>query len=145
MGTPHRDYIADVEIIGAPAGETGLAAGEAGLAWDRYHAKAHRASTVCAQALELWPDNGYNLHMSKHSVVEAKNQLSELIDRSLKGEDVVITRHGRPVAELKPVARTPRAVTAEDLDWLVAHRARLTPNRTDAGTLISRIRTEDWT
>jgi prevent-host-death family protein len=83
--------------------------------------------------------------MSKHSVVEAKNQLSELIDRSIKGEDVVITRHGRPVAELKPVGPAPRSVTAEDLDWLAAHRARLTPNRTDAGTLISRIRTEDWT
>ena len=83
--------------------------------------------------------------MSKHSVVEAKNQLSDLIDRSLKGEDVVITRHGRAVAELKPVAPAARAVTGEDLDWLAAHRARLTPNRTDAATLVSRIRTEDWT
>ena len=36
--------------------------------------------------------------MSTHSIVEAKNRLSELIDRALKGELVVITRHGRAVA-----------------------------------------------
>jgi prevent-host-death family protein len=35
--------------------------------------------------------------MSQYNVVEAKNRLSELIDRVLKGEGVVITRHGRPV------------------------------------------------
>jgi prevent-host-death family protein len=32
--------------------------------------------------------------MGKHSVVEAKNQLSELIDHALNGERVIITRHG---------------------------------------------------
>jgi prevent-host-death family protein len=39
--------------------------------------------------------------MSTHSIAKAKNQLSELIDRALKGEGVVITRHGHPVVELK--------------------------------------------
>ena len=42
--------------------------------------------------------------MGKHSVADAKNSLSELIDRALDGEGVVITRHGRPVVELKPIA-----------------------------------------
>ncbi|MFL5257013.1 MAG: type II toxin-antitoxin system Phd/YefM family antitoxin [Rhodopila sp.] len=32
--------------------------------------------------------------MTQHSAAEAKNQLSDLIDRALAGEDVVITRHG---------------------------------------------------
>ena len=41
--------------------------------------------------------------MSAYSVAEAKNRLPELIDRALKGEDVVITRHGHSVVELKPV------------------------------------------
>jgi prevent-host-death family protein len=41
--------------------------------------------------------------MGTHSVAEAKNRLPELIDRALKGEGVVITRHGRPVVELKPI------------------------------------------
>jgi prevent-host-death family protein len=33
---------------------------------------------------------------------EAKNKLSELLDRAEKGEEVVITRRGRPVARLVP-------------------------------------------
>jgi prevent-host-death family protein len=39
--------------------------------------------------------------MSTHSVADAKNRLPQLIDRALKGEDAVITRHGRPVVTLK--------------------------------------------
>jgi prevent-host-death family protein len=39
--------------------------------------------------------------MSQYNFVEAKNWLSELIDRALKGEGVVITRHGRPAARRK--------------------------------------------
>jgi prevent-host-death family protein len=45
--------------------------------------------------------NGQHLAISKHSVIEAKNQLSALIERALKGERVVITRHGQPVAEIR--------------------------------------------
>ena len=33
---------------------------------------------------------------------EAKNKLSALLDRVEKGEEIVITRHGRPVARLVP-------------------------------------------
>ena len=36
---------------------------------------------------------------------EAKTHLSELIDRAAKGEEIVITRHGTPVAKLVPVAK----------------------------------------
>ena len=56
--------------------------------------------------------------MGRHSVVEAKNQLSELIDRALKGEGVVITRHGRPVVELKPISPAAEPITPEAIDWL---------------------------
>lgn len=34
------------------------------------------------------------------SVYEAKTQLSRLLDRAAKGEEIVITRHGRPIAKL---------------------------------------------
>jgi prevent-host-death family protein len=34
---------------------------------------------------------------------EAKNKLSELLDRAERGEEVVITRRGKPVAKLVPV------------------------------------------
>lgn len=39
--------------------------------------------------------------MGPYSVAEAKNQLPSLIDKALEGEEVVITRHGKPVAELR--------------------------------------------
>lgn len=38
--------------------------------------------------------------MSRVGVFEAKAKLSELIDQALAGKDVVITRHGRPVARI---------------------------------------------
>ena len=34
----------------------------------------------------------------------AKTHLSQLLDRVEKGETIIITRHGKPVAELTPVA-----------------------------------------
>jgi prevent-host-death family protein len=35
---------------------------------------------------------------------EAKNKLSALLDRVEQGEEIVITRHGKPVARLVPGA-----------------------------------------
>ena len=81
--------------------------------------------------------------MANHSVAEAKNKLSELIDRALRGEGVVITRHGKPVAELRPIPAPPRRVTKADIDWLEAHRVGKA-SAEDAGTFISKMRDEDW-
>lgn len=41
------------------------------------------------------------------SVSDAKGQLTELVRRAEDGEDIVLTRHGRPVARLQPL-RTAR-------------------------------------
>lgn len=38
------------------------------------------------------------------NTLEAKNQLSRLIDSALAGEDVVIARRGKPAVRLVPVA-----------------------------------------
>jgi prevent-host-death family protein len=81
--------------------------------------------------------------MSQHSVAEAKNQLSDLIDRAIAGEGVIITRHGHPVVELKPVQPPARAVSGEDLDWLAARRVVAQPIQDDAGHLVSGMRDED--
>jgi prevent-host-death family protein len=81
--------------------------------------------------------------MSQHSVVEAKNRLSELIDRALKGEGVVITRHGRPVVELKPISAPAKPLTPEALDWLTAHRVGQRMPRQDAAALVRRMR-DEW-
>jgi prevent-host-death family protein len=41
--------------------------------------------------------------MNEIGSFEAKNRLSELLLRAEKGEEIVITRRGRPVAKLGPV------------------------------------------
>jgi prevent-host-death family protein len=43
--------------------------------------------------------------MGAYSVATAKNSLPRLIDKAISGEAVVITRHGKPVAELRPTIR----------------------------------------
>jgi prevent-host-death family protein len=80
--------------------------------------------------------------MSTYSVAEAKNRLSNLIDRALKGEGVVITRRGQAVVELRPVQPPPRPITDADIEWLRARRVGRTPAKTDAATLIRQIRDE---
>ncbi|PPQ29351.1 type II toxin-antitoxin system Phd/YefM family antitoxin [Rhodopila globiformis] len=80
--------------------------------------------------------------MTQHSVAEAKNQLSDLIDRTLAGEDIVITRHGHPVVALKAIRPPVRPLTRDDLAWLAANRVRSSAT-TDAGTLLSQMRDED--
>jgi prevent-host-death family protein len=82
--------------------------------------------------------------MSTHSVADAKNQLSKLIDRALGGEAIVITRRGQPVIELKPVRPPPRPMAKEDLDGLRARRANPERARTDAGTLLRELPDKDW-
>jgi prevent-host-death family protein len=82
--------------------------------------------------------------MSTHSVAEAKNQLSKLIERALKGEPIVITRRGEPVVELKPVRPAPHPITKADIEWLRARRVGRTPATTDAGMLVSEMRDQEW-
>jgi len=47
-------------------------------------------------------NSGYNQGAMDVSIVEAKNRLPELIRAVEDGEKVVITRHGKPVAQLAP-------------------------------------------
>lgn len=82
--------------------------------------------------------------MSQHSVAEAKNQLSRLIDRALEGESVVITRHGHAVVELRPVRRVPGPVTKEAIEWLRRRRGKRLRTTVDAPTLIRQMRDEGW-
>ena len=43
--------------------------------------------------------------MSTVGIFEAKNRLSELVERAARGEEIVITRRGQSVARLMPPAR----------------------------------------
>jgi prevent-host-death family protein len=60
--------------------------------------------------------------MSTYSVADAKNGLPRLIDRALEGEEVIIARHGKPVAELRPVATPSRKAPPATYAWLKARR-----------------------
>jgi len=56
---------------------------------------------------------------------EAKNRLSELLQRVENGEEVTITRHGRPVARLVPAAATAdQDRIREAVDWLKRTRKK---------------------
>jgi antitoxin (DNA-binding transcriptional repressor) of toxin-antitoxin stability system len=81
--------------------------------------------------------------MSTYSDIEAKNRLPELIDLALAGEDVVITRQGQAVAQLKAVQAPARPVSSCDPDWLASRRARRLFRGEDAGVLVSRMRDEE--
>ena len=74
-------------------------------------------------------------------MAEAKTHLSDLIDRAMNGENVIITRHGRPVVELRGIPEPARPVSSADLDWLAAHRVGRAARR-DAGELLRRMRDE---
>jgi prevent-host-death family protein len=81
--------------------------------------------------------------MSSYSVAEARDKLSSLLDKAERGEVVTITRHGRPVAELRGVARAPGRVTKEDMDWLEARLPKLEPSSVSSVELIRQMRDED--
>jgi prevent-host-death family protein len=48
--------------------------------------------------------------MAAYNVHEAKTSLSKLLERVEQGEEVVIARHGTPVAKLVPVLRRKRVL-----------------------------------
>jgi prevent-host-death family protein len=45
--------------------------------------------------------------MAEYSVADAKNHLPKLIDRAIEGEEVIITRRGKPVVEIRPALARP--------------------------------------
>jgi len=64
--------------------------------------------------------------MPTYSVAEAKNTLPKLIDGALRGEEVIITRHGKPVVELRPASQGVRPAKGTH-EWLRA-RTRARPS-----------------
>jgi prevent-host-death family protein len=56
---------------------------------------------------------------------DAKTRLSELLDRVEKGEQIVITRHGKPVARLVPEGGHDRAAARAAVEALTRLRKEL--------------------
>ena len=58
----------------------------------------------------------------KIDITEAKNRLSQLIQSSLSGEEVIISNRGNPVVRLVPVEKKKNVATSVRFgDWLRAN------------------------
>lgn len=75
------------------------------------------------------------------SVAEAKAHLSEILSEVEAGEDVVITRRGRPVARLSGLQKPRKPI---DFDRLNALRARQPVAATPSAELIRQMRDEKY-
>jgi len=75
--------------------------------------------------------------MATVTLVEAKAHLSKLLDKVEAGEEVTITRHGRPVAHLSPVVRT-----REPIPSLAAFRRSMPRLRKPSAVLLREMRDE---
>lgn len=53
--------------------------------------------------------------METVSVYEAKADFSQLLRRAEDGECIIVSRHGRPIAQIGPVVQLPRPVVVGDL------------------------------
>jgi antitoxin (DNA-binding transcriptional repressor) of toxin-antitoxin stability system len=75
--------------------------------------------------------------MTTHNVADAKANLPQLIDRALAGQEIVITRHGKPVAELRPTVRAPRKGAGVAYELLIAGRTPYVPGRPNSVELLN--------
>jgi prevent-host-death family protein len=63
--------------------------------------------------------------MTSVTAFEAKTRFGELLDRVAKGEEIVITRHDKPVARIVPEGRRSREQVSEAVDAMLRLRARI--------------------
>lgn len=78
--------------------------------------------------------------MTEVSVAEAKARLSELLDRVERGEELVITRRGKPVAKLSGVKRKLEPIDWEEIDRI---RESMPLQEESAGDFMRRMRDEE--
>ena len=74
------------------------------------------------------------------NLADAKARLSELAERAAKGETVVITRRGKPIAQLTKPGTARRAIDLETLRRLTGAQPLQAEN---AGAFIRRLRNDN--
>ena len=81
--------------------------------------------------------------MTSVSLTQARAHLSALLDKVEAGEEVVITRRGRPVARLRaePVQRPRKPLPLDDL---AAFRATLPQMKESSAKLLRKLRDEGY-
>jgi prevent-host-death family protein len=67
--------------------------------------------------------------MSIVTALDAKTRFGELLDRVVAGEEIVITRHDKPVARMLPEGRRSLSQVGETVDSILQLRQRIA-NRT---------------
>lgn len=79
--------------------------------------------------------------MDTVSLAEAKAQLSKLIDQVEAGGEIVITRHGRPVARVSPIEQPKKPL---DLDAIEKARNQLPPWSEPSAKILRHLRDEGY-
>ena len=82
------------------------------------------------------------MNASLHTVTafDAKNRLGRLLDRVAAGEELVITRHGEPVARLIPV----NSRTDDNINVALATFRAVRAALATVGTIVSRDEIQSW-
>jgi prevent-host-death family protein len=62
--------------------------------------------------------------MKSVGIFQAKSRLSELVSQVERGERVLLTRNGRPVAEIVPVSSDKKKAEAA-MKWILSRRWKL--------------------
>jgi prevent-host-death family protein len=78
--------------------------------------------------------------MAKYSVATTKDNLSKLIDKALAGEEVIITRHGKPAVELRVVGEAHVVQRKKGLAWLKEQRENHAPLKPLQGNSVLEMR-----
>lgn len=71
------------------------------------------------------------------TLADAKAHLSQLVEQASTGEEIVITKHGRPFARL---TRANKPLQPLNLDRIATLRAQLPASTSDAGDFIRALR-----
>lgn len=86
--------------------------------------------------------------MASYSIAEAKNRFSALIDAAERGEEVEITRYGRPVVAIVPSDHVhhlpPKTTTWASIQRIRDKFADYGAANIDGVALVEQGRDEDW-
>ncbi|TRW14864.1 type II toxin-antitoxin system Phd/YefM family antitoxin [Glacieibacterium frigidum] len=82
--------------------------------------------------------------MASYSVAEAKDRLPSLLNAAQNGEEVVITRRGKPIANLTAVAAPPLKIADPAvMDRILASLPDIPYSDVDSVTVLRQVRYRD--
>ena len=83
--------------------------------------------------------------MASYSVAEAKDNFSRLLDEARDGENVVVTRHGKPIARVVPIEENRREARRQAFEKLIAGILPSKPGAPDSVEMLRQMyEDDDW-